>query len=386
MKRLAILAHNLWKAGGRSVGLNLIAALGRLAPEVRYLITIPQGVGYEAVCQQIPECEPLLFDSDAGRRNRLRFEKFELPRAVRAFHPDLVLALGNFGMISPPCPQVVLVHHTYLFYPRKHYGWRPPRDWIVWELRLLAQRRHFARQLRRTELVLCQTRAVVTRLRQGFDYGGRTMLVPNALSVRAKDTQRDSNLPGPLAAIGDKFRLFCLARYYPHKNLEMIVETFSRFREELSDVAVILTVENDGFRDSARFRSRLANAGLEDNVINVGGLAQSELGQYYKACHALFLPTLLESFSGTYLEAMHFERPILTSDLDFAHEVCGEAALYFDPWSPDSVRAAIERLKGDPALAAALVAKAAVRLTTLFKSWEQIAADLLPELREIAKA
>ena len=30
------------------------------------------------------------------------------------------------------------------------------------------------------------------------------------------------------------------------------------------------------------------------------------------------MPTLLESFSGTYVESMYFEKPILTSDLDFA--------------------------------------------------------------------
>jgi hypothetical protein len=48
----------------------------------------------------------------------------------------------------------------------------------------------------------------------------------------------------------------------------------------------------------------------------------SDVPKWYKATQALLLPTLLESFSGTYIEAMHFERPIFTSNLDFAKEVC----------------------------------------------------------------
>jgi glycosyltransferase involved in cell wall biosynthesis len=45
---------------------------------------------------------------------------------------------------------------------------------------------------------------------------------------------------------------------------------------------------------------------------------------------------------------MHLGTPILTSDLDFAREVCGEAAVYFSPWDPDAMATAIERLRDEP--------------------------------------
>ena len=51
----------------------------------------------------------------------------------------------------------------------------------------------------------------------------------------------------------------------------------------------------------------------------------------YNQADAMFLPTLLETFSASYPEAMKMERPILTSDLDFAKDICGDAALYFNP-------------------------------------------------------
>ena len=43
------------------------------------------------------------------------------------------------------------------------------------------------------------------------------------------------------------------------------------------------------------------------------------------------MPTLLESFSGTYVESMFHKKPIITSDLDFAKAVCDNSAIYFNP-------------------------------------------------------
>ena len=45
--RLAILAHNLRFAGGRSVGINVISALARVANEHEYLLFMPRNLGYE---------------------------------------------------------------------------------------------------------------------------------------------------------------------------------------------------------------------------------------------------------------------------------------------------------------------------------------------------
>ena len=100
-------------------------------------------------------------------------------------------------------------------------------------------------------------------------------------------------------------------------------------------------------------------------------------------CQALFLPTLLESFSVTYLEAMHFGVPVLTSDLDFARFVCGDAAIYFDPWDPGSIKDAILRLRTDSDLGRELVARGHERLRAEFKSWDEIAADAVTSLESL---
>ena len=58
----------------------------------------------------------------------------------------------------------------------------------------------------------------------------------------------------------------------------------------------------------------------------------------------MFLPTLLECFSASYVEAMKMERPIITSDMGFAHTICEDATLYIDPINVEDIASKIIKL------------------------------------------
>ena len=58
--------------------------------------------------------------------------------------------------------------------------------------------------------------------------------------------------------------------------------------------------------------------------------------------HGLFLPSFLESFSSNYIEALSQKRLIFTSDRDFSREVCGDYAIYFEPFSALSIVSSFE--------------------------------------------
>ena len=54
-------------------------------------------------------------------------------------------------------------------------------------------------------------------------------------------------------------------------------------------------------------------------------------------CDFMLLSLLLACFSASYAKAMVIIKPILALVLGFAHSVCGEARLYFDPIDPDKI-------------------------------------------------
>lgn len=380
--RIVVLAHALRSAGGLSVGQNMIAALGRVAPRHHYLVTIPSGVGYEEICDELERCDRLAYGHDKGLAGRWLFENRDLPRAVNAFRPDVLLALGNRGLLRPPCPQAILCHEPHFFYPPRHYG----HESLLRRSLILYHKRYFARQLRNTRLLLCQTSAAEKRLRETFSYRGKTAICPNAVSEFTVAGDVDVRMPEPLEPYADRFRLFYLTRFYAHKNLEILVELFRRFAAELKNVVVVITVDADQHPHAAGFLAAIDRYGLNDHIVNVGPLPQSSLAGYFRNCQALFMPTLLESFSGTYLEAMHFGLPILTSDLDFARAVCDDAALYADPWNVNAMKEGILELMNNPELGRRLVEKARNRLKGMFRSWDEVATDLARELDSLVRA
>jgi glycosyltransferase involved in cell wall biosynthesis len=380
--RIAVIAHALRTAGGLSVGKNLLAAIIRAAPEHEYLVTMPSGSDYEAICQGFPRVRISRCRPGGKRLARNVYEFITLPRVVRAFRPDVVLGLGNHGVLGVNCPQAILCHNAHLFYPGKHSG-RTGR--IGRRLSSLRLRKWYLRHnLRSTQLLLCQTEAAVERATGYYGYTGRTMVCPNAISSFIPVNRQNPPLPAHLKPWIDHFRLFYLARYYPHKNLEALVDVFRRYRASLKNVVAVITISEDHHPGATRLLRAVSKYRLDQQIINVGPLDQSELGAYFQNCHALVMPTLLESFSETYLEAMHFGLPILTSDQDFARAVCGDAALYFDPWNPASIRDAIVQIRNDRRLAEALARRGRDRLRTVTKSWDDIAVELLEELTDIA--
>lgn len=124
-------------------------------------------------------------------------------------------------------------------------------------------------------------------------------------------------------------RFVTISHDYPHKNLSIIPQVYSELKKKGIDSKFIVTINKDSYlKKSDEFKNA---------TINIGPVDISDCPSIYKYCHALFMPTLLECFTASYLEAMKMRIPICTSDLDFARTICGNAALYFDPLDPKDI-------------------------------------------------
>jgi len=215
-----------------------------------------------------------------------------------------------------------------------------------------------------------------------YAYPGRTAIMPNAVSRVTLQGDR-ADRPAVFDRLAGRFVLFCLTKYYAHKNLEVLDRLFREHAAALEGVTILLTIRAEDHPLAKRFVARLEDPALRDRLVNVGPIPQAELAGYFNHSEGLILPTLLESFSGTYLEAMQFQRPILTSDLDFAREVCGPAARYFDARDPASIRDAVVDLRTSAGLRRELVAAGQARMQTFFRDWDSIVADAVTEVEAL---
>lgn len=136
-----------------------------------------------------------------------------------------------------------------------------------------------------------------------------------------------------------EIRLLTVCKYYPHKNIEIIKEVIDKLTaDDKSNLLFVLTISTEEYQ-------KIFGDKYKNNVTTVGTIPPQECPSLYRECDIMFLPTLVECFSASYVEAMVMEKPILTSDLGFAHSICEDAALYFDPLNAVSIIKQIKEIK-----------------------------------------
>jgi glycosyltransferase involved in cell wall biosynthesis len=373
--KIVLLAHNLSTAGGKSVGQNIVHILPVIAPMHEYLIFVPENCGYpkfEGHSNITVKCCP-----QDGLLSRWQWEKKVMFPSIKSFDPEWIWALGNIGLPKPPCPQSVLFHILHYLYHHTHYGYSKGELLLKKIFLLPLQKYYIKKGFKVSHRVYCQTETARIRLNKSFDYPlHQIKICPNAVSF---SVQKSNTIPPELTKHKGKFILFVLTKYYAHKNLERIVDVFKSFPAELKDVVCVMPIRPDQGKRAAQLVARTEKAGLSKKIVFVDPIPQDRLGEFFHAADVMFLPTLLESFSGTYLEAMHLDTPILTSDLDFARETCGPAAEYVDPFSLESMRDGILKLKNDQERRKELIRLGSQQQLLYGKSWEEILKSVLDQ-------
>ncbi len=376
--KILVFAHQLRAGGGKFTCINLLMSILQLDDQHTYFLVVPDDPDYRDLGLEDRVEEVRYYRRRFGYLDLAIFNVITRYIYLQDFKPDLVWTMSGFGLIRPPCSQAVSVQYGHLMYENEEM------EWINWfaRIKLRYLRYLFRAQLPRTDLVIFQTLTMKKRCSKKYNYHGRTLVTYKGIS-NYLGTIRNS-IPAVLKPYGNKYKLFYATRYYAHKGLDILVELMDTYREELADVVLVITIEEGQHKDARKLLAEIEEKGLQDSVINVGSLQQSQLADYYRSCDCLVMPTRLESFSGTYLEAMHYQMPILTSDLDFAREICGSAALYFDPRDVNSIIAAIQQVKDNRELRNQLITNGRRRLAEHFAiTWDEIAEGILTAFEEI---
>lgn len=378
--RLVVLAHALYVAGGQSVAYNIIRALMDCADveNLQLLVFVPENERYRTL-HDTSSTSIEFVKIRTSVLERLIFDEYVLARKIKRWNTDAIFALGNFGVRRHNALQVTLFHNPNRVYPELYFQ----RSFAT-RLRVLLNDYQIKRTLQVTQKVYCQTDTMSERFKSKYRYGNLGWL-PNAVSSTCLEQSSSLSLPFDLVqklpTTGSL--LFCLTRYYPHKNVELILETFIQYRELLGDVGVLFTLSESDHPNVAILLERIRKAGLDDRLVNLGAVPQEWLAALYAKSDALLLPTLLESFSGTYAEAMQFGKTILTSDLDFAREICGSTAIYFDPYRTESLKDAILTLAGDAEAKALGLRHGQVQLKKCTRPWKASVQEVVRDLREL---
>ncbi len=127
------------------------------------------------------------------------------------------------------------------------------------------------------------------------------------------------------------------ANYWRHKNHDRLFAAFAEVRRERPDLRLVLTgAGHEGLS-------------LPDGVESRGHVSLDRLVELYRRAAALVYPSLYEGFGIPCVEAMACGCPVVCSRVASLPEVCGEAAVYFDPESAGSIAQGIRDVLDHPA-------------------------------------
>ena len=283
-----------------------------------------------------------------------------LPKLARRLNCDLVFNPADLP-IPTSIPQLFLFDWPYAAYPTSS-------AWGLGGVMEVVKRRikyHlFLKYIKFIDVMIAQGPALRNRLTQlyGFD---NIQVVPNAVSIDNISPINDKDFGLP-----DGFKFLCLSRYYSHKNIEIFVELAELVRTNNLDWKIVITIHPNQGLGARRVLEEISKRELEHIICNIGPVSMSDVPALYCQSDALLLPTLLESFSGTYVEAMFHGKPIFTSDYEFAVDVCQDAAFYFDPLNAHDIFRVIKQGIEKPEKIANKIAAGRKRLDSM-PDWNQ---------------
>ncbi|MBN2569933.1 MAG: glycosyltransferase [Deltaproteobacteria bacterium] len=313
--------------GGKSILNNYLGLLHESKSKDRYFILTPNKNEYEKYSSDFIE----IIDIDNLYKKQLLFpfvNHFVLPKLLKQLKIDALFNIGDI-VIPTKLPQVYLFDWPYAAYPES----------IVWKrmdmqsyLNRMIKMYFFKKYIREATTVIAQTRTMKEKLQSLYDLKN-IEIIPNAVSLEnvGGGEPFDFNLPM------EKTKLLYLTYYYSHKNIEVFLPLAKKIKALNLPYCIVVTIAPEQHKRAKTFLNTVKKESLDETIVNVGPVAMMRVPSLYAQTDALLMPTLLESFSGTYVEAMFHQKIILTSDLDFAKDVCGGAALYFDPVNSDSI-------------------------------------------------
>lgn len=191
-------------------------------------------------------------------------------------------------------------------------------------------------------------------------YEEKISVIYNGINLTKKGKRYTKNITTP-------YFLF-VGNIKPHKNLKRTLESFKLFLEKYQNLEnlpqFIIVGKKEGFITGDNIVNLVEKDFLLRKYVKfTGWIDDNELDELYSNALALVFPSYYEGFGFPPLEAMASDCPVIASDKACIPEICGEAALYFDPFSIESILGKMTIIFKEKDIRNSLVLKGKERIT-----------------------
>lgn len=203
---------------------------------------------------------------------------------------------------------------------------------------------------------------------QTIEFKKKTILKANHVIAGSENTRKDImrlySIPGnkisvvyygspfegvkqkPIKGLPKNFILF-VGNRNGYKNFELFVKAIAQIIKNERNLFLVCA---GGGEFTAKEKLLLTGLGVMDRVRQVKCDDSRERAFIYTQAVIFVVPSLYEGFGLTGLEAFSMGCPVAASNTSSLPEVCGDAAMYFDPKNTASIKMAVQKVLGDARL------------------------------------
>jgi glycosyltransferase involved in cell wall biosynthesis len=358
--------------GGLTYIKHIFPALVDLRTQHEFVVLFSSQYQQELI-EQVPKAIRVI-TTDLPADNLARrwwYQQTELVKLLKAHSIDLFYAPAESSYLQIPMPFVMLSRNPSIYAMPIAFG---ERRLSLIKHRLVRQFPVFL-SLQRADRVVFVSHTFGEQItRQMRLNPKKTRVVYHGLSERFRmPMPRPSGLPTTLPYF------VMVSSINPHKNYETLINAYATLPEDAPPL--LIAGKPTDHATYVMLQALVQEHQLQNRVHFLGEVPYQQLPGLYQGAIASVFASRLETFGHPLVEGMASHTPVIASRLQVCEEICGDAALYFDPDDVNALAAHLLNLWRDPALRLRLAEQGEQRSRHF--SWHESARRLVDVFEEL---
>ncbi len=326
MISMSVDARTAYSASRRGTGKAMVALYREIAgcrPHCE-VVALHRGLGKDHPFSEVANIKDRAIEIKGDRLNLWRHVR--LPLAVRG--SDVLHCPANLGPVWSPVPIVLTVHDLIPLDPR--FAGPDSERWG----------RSVGKSARRAAIVTTPSQYSKDAICRAFALPDeKVRVIPWAANPACRPVDDAAELHRVRVAHGlDVERPYAIGfgGQDPRKNTRRLIQAWARLPGAAADRAQLLVV---GMQEPmlGLLQREIRTAGLEGTCVLSGYVPEADLPALLTGAELLCFPTLSEGFGLPILDAFKCGTAVVTSPVTSIPEVAGDAAVYVDPESAESI-------------------------------------------------
>ena len=297
-----------------------------------------------------------------------------LPSAIRKAKPDVFLSTDSYCSLSANVKTLMVTHDiAHIHFPeqipnlvRRYYDYFVPKF------------------LKRADLIATISQFCKADIEKHYQIPSEKIFVAHngcRDNFSAITEEEKQNIKNKYSDGQDYF--FYVGAVHPRKNLVRLIQAFNLFKKQ-TDTTVKLLIGGRMAWQTGDIHTAYQSADCREDITFLGYLPEEDLPKVLSASLALTYVSLFEGFGLPILEAMYAETAVICSNTSSMPEVAAEAAILVDPYQPQEVADAMQKIWRQPALRQILIEKGKEQRQQF--NWGFTAQRLYEGLKKLANA